>query len=125
MLISSEFAYPFRLQATGLDLRDIGRVIVIGEVPKPDMLKMLQEDWGMDEGLAELFYKYFGGDIIDKKDTFDPFAVVKCPGLPSCVEDPQARAHLENIAKQGFSPLRNVEMDKGARMIAEKNVGGD
>ncbi|CAJ1377040.1 unnamed protein product [Effrenium voratum] len=134
VLISSEFAYPFRLQATGLDLRDIGRVIVIGEVPKYDMLKMLQEDWGMDADLANIFYKYFGGDIyttkqaldmlMDKKDKFNPFAVVDCPGLPSCVEDPEARAHLENMAKQGFSPVRNVKTDKGARMIAEENVGG-
>ena len=134
VLISSEFAYPFRLQATGLDLRDIGRVIVIDEVPEPEMLKMLQKDWGMDEGLAKLFYEYFGGDIyttkqaldmlIDKKDTFDPFAVVKCPGLPSCAKDPSARAHLENLAKHGFSLVEDVEADEGARMIAEKNVGG-
>ncbi|CAJ1355714.1 unnamed protein product, partial [Effrenium voratum] len=134
LLISSEFAYPFRLQATGLDLRDIGRVIVIGEVPKYDMLKMLQHDWGMDENLAKIFYTYFGGDIyttkqaldslVEKKDNFNPFAVVDCPGLPSCVEDPEARAHLENMAKQGFSPVRNVKTDKGVRMIAEENVGG-
>ncbi|CAJ1373064.1 unnamed protein product [Effrenium voratum] len=134
MMISSEFGYPFRLLANGLALSTIGRVIVIGEVPKYDMLKMLQEDWGMDADLANIFYKYFGGDIyttkqaldmlMDKKDKFNPFAVVDCPGLPSCVEDPEARAHLENMAKQGFSPVRNVKTDKGARMIAEENVGG-
>ena len=134
VLISSEFGYPFRLQAAGLDLRDIGNIIVIGEVPESDMIKMLQDDWGMDADLAEMFYNYFGGDIyttkqaleslIRKKDTFDPFAVVRCPGLPSCVEDAAARAHLENIAKQGFSLVKNVETDEGAKMIAEKNVGG-
>ncbi|CAJ1415363.1 unnamed protein product [Effrenium voratum] len=134
MMISSEFGYPFRLLANGLALSTIGRVIVIGEVPKYDMLKMLQEDWGMDADLANIFYKYFGGDIyttkqaldmlMDKKDKFNPFAVVDCPGLPSCVEDPEAMAHLENMAKQGFSPVRNVKTDKGARMIAEENVGG-
>ena len=62
--------------------------------------------------------------LIDKKDTFDPFAVVKCPGLPSCAKDPSARAHLENLAKHGFSLVEDVEADEGARMIAEKNVGG-
>ncbi|CAK9075232.1 unnamed protein product [Durusdinium trenchii] len=134
VLISSEFGYPFRLQAAGLDLRDIGNIILIGEVPESDMIKMLQDDWGMDADLAEMFYNYFGGDIyttkqaleslIRKKDTFDPFAVVRCPGLPSCVENAAARAHLENIAKQGFSLVKNVETDEGAKMIAEKNVGG-
>ena len=134
VLISSEFAYPFRLQAAGLDLRDIGKVIVIGEVPESDMLKMLKDDWGMDEDVAEVFYNYFGGDIyttkqaveslIRKRGDFDPFAVVRCPGLPSCVKNAVARAHLENIAKQGFSLVEDVETDEGARMIAEKNVGG-
>ncbi|CAK9076389.1 unnamed protein product [Durusdinium trenchii] len=134
ILVSSEFGYPFRLQAAGLDLRDTGNIIVIGEVPESDMLKMLKDDWSMDEDLAEMFYNYFGGDIyttkqaldslIRKKDTFDPFAVVRCPGLPSCVENAAARAHLENIAKQGFSLVKNVKTDEGARMIAQENVGG-
>ncbi|CAK9044333.1 unnamed protein product [Durusdinium trenchii] len=134
MLISSDFGYPFRLLASGLDLSTISKVIVIGEVPEVSMLKMLKDDWGMDTDLAEMFYNYFGGDIyttkkaldslMEKKDNFDPFAVVRCPGLPSCVEDAAARAHLENIAKQGFSLVKNVETDGGAKMIAEKNVGG-
>ena len=134
MLISSEFGYPFRLMECSLDLRTIGKVIVIGEVPKDDMLQMLTGDWGMDNGLAQVFYDYFGGDIfttklaldnlIQRKDKFNPYAVVDCPGLPSCVEDPEARAHLENVAKDGFSFVKNVETDAGARLIAEKNVGG-
>ena len=134
VLISSEFGYPFRLQAAGLDLRDIGKVIVIGEVPESDMLKMLKDDWGMDKDLAEMFYEYFGGDIfttkqaleslIRKKDNFDPFAVVRCPGLPSCVKNAAARAHLENIAREGFSLVEDVKVDEGAKMIAEENLGG-
>ena len=134
ILVSSEFGYPFRLAASGLALSTIGKIIIIGEVPESDMLKMLKDDWGMDTDLAEMFYNYFGGDIyttkqaleslMEKKDNFDPFAVVRCPGLPSCVEDAAARAHLENIAKQGFSLVKNVETDEGAKMIAQKNVGG-
>ena len=94
-------------------MKDIGRIIVIGEVPKIDMLQMLKIEWGMDDNLAELFYDYFGGDIyttkmaldqlVQGKEGFNPEAVMRCPGLPSCVEDPEARAHLENMAKQGFS----------------------
>ena len=134
IMVSSELGYPFRLLANGLDLSTIGRVIVIGEVPEVDMLKMLKDDWGMDEDLAEMFYNYFGGDIyttkqaleslVEKKHNFDPFAVMQCPGLPSCVENAWARAHLENIAKQGFSLVKNVKTDEGAKMIAEENVGG-
>ena len=134
MLISSEFGYPFRLLECSLNLQDIGKVIVIGEVPKDDMLQMLTSDWGMDDNLANVFYDYFGGDIsttkqaldqlVEGKEKFDPEAVVDCPGLPTCVKDPEARAHLENIAKDGFSLVEDVETDAGARMIAQKNVGG-
>ena len=134
MLISSEFAYPFRLQATGLDFRDITKTIVIGEVPEPDMLTMLQEDWGMKLNLAKPFHKYYSGKIyttklpldmlIDKKDEFYPFAVLLCPGLPSCAQNARARAHLENIAKQGFSLVEDAKTDEGAEMIAEENLGG-
>ena len=134
ILISSEFGYPFRLMDNGLDLHAIKKVIVIGEVPEADMMKMLQEEWGMTNSLAEKFYEYFGGDIyttkqaldslIEKKDKFDPYAVMNVPGLPSLCKDPQPRAHLENIARQGFSLVEDVYNDRGARMIAEKNVGG-
>ena len=40
------------------------------------------------------------------------------------MKDPEARAHLENIAEQGFSLVEDVKTDAGARMIAKKNVGG-
>ena len=134
VLISSELAYPFSLQLAGLDLRDIGNVIVIGEVPESDMLKMLQEDWGMTKSLAKKFYEYFGGDIyttkqaleslIKREDKFDPYVVMTVPGLPLLCKDPEARAHLENIARQGFSLVEDVKTGRGARMIAEENVGG-
>ena len=134
ILISSEFGYPFRLMDNGLKLPTIKKVIVIGEVPEADMMKMLQEEWGMTKSLAEKLYEYFGGDIyttkkaldslIEKKDKFYPYAVMNVPGLPSLCEDPEARAHLENIARQGFSLVKDVKTDRGARMIAEENVGG-
>ena len=62
--------------------------------------------------------------LIRKKDTFDPCAVLLCPGLASCVENAPARVHLENIAKQGHSWVKNVKTDEGAKMIAQENVGG-
>ncbi|CAE7246997.1 pgl [Symbiodinium sp. CCMP2456] len=133
-MISSEFSYPFRLLANGLALSSIQQLLVIGEVPQSDMKKMLKDDWGMDEDLSKMFYDIFGGDIyttkqalnslIRKKDAFDPFAVLLCPGLPSCVKNAAARAHLANIATQGFSLVEDLETDEGAKMIAEKNLGG-
>ena len=80
VLISSEFGYPFRLQAAGLGLRGIGKVIVLGEVPESDMLKMLKDDWGMDEDLAEMFYNYFGGDIFTTKQALE--SLIRMPSTP-------------------------------------------
>ena len=58
------------------------------------------------------------------RDDFDPFAVLQCPGLLSCAADPDAKKHLQNLAKKGWSPVYEVEADKAAKLIAEKNVGG-
>ena len=57
--------------AVRADLRDIGNIIVIGEVPESDMIKMLQDDWGMDADLAEMFYNCFGGDIYTTKQALE------------------------------------------------------
>ena len=86
-------------------------MIVIGEVPESDMLKMLQEDWGMTKSLAKKFYEYFGGDIyttkqaleslIKREDKFDYYVVMTVPGLPSlCQEDPEARGQLDRQRRE-------------------------
>ena len=115
ILISSEFGYPFRLLENGLKLPNIKKVIVIGEVPEADMMKMLYDIYTTKQALDSL---------IEKEDNFDPYAVMTVPGLPSLCKDPEARAHLENIARQGFSLVEDVKTDRAARMIAEENVGG-
>ena len=103
VLISSEFAYPFSLQAAGLDLRDIGKVMVIGEVPKHDMLQMLKNDWGMDDGLAQLFYDYFGGDIFTTKQALDQLIQKKRRSTPTQSWIAPACLHVRKIRKQGLT----------------------
>lgn len=88
----------------------------------------------MSQGLAELCFHYFGGHIdlccrgVEKLrefgEDFDPLALLKVPGLPTCAADPAARGHLRNLAQQGWSPVYNIKTDKGAQLIAEENVGG-
>ena len=134
VLISSELGYPFRLLACGMNLQDIQNIIIANEVPRKEMVELMVNGWNMSADLAEEFFKYYGGNIdlccrgvellhARGKD-FDPFAVLQCPGLPSCAADPDAKNHLQNLAKQGWSPVYDVEADKAAKLIAEKNVGG-
>ena len=134
VLISSELGYPYRLQACGMNLRDIANIIIANEVPKKEMVELMVNRWNMSIDLAEEFFTYCGGDVHlccrgvkqlhDRGDDFNPFALLKCPGLPSCAADPDAKKHLQNLAKQGWSPVYDVEADRAAGLIAEKNVGG-
>ena len=135
VLISSELAYPYRLQNASMNLRDIENIIVANEIPKEEMVEVMVTKWNMSQELAEEFYLYFGGDIdlckraveqlIRKGDSFHPIAdVLDSGGLSMCVDDPDAREHLQNMADQGWSPVKKVRKDAAAELIAKENVGG-
>ena len=134
VLFSSELGYPYRLQACGMDLQDIQSIIIANEVPKKDMLSLMVNRWNMSADLAEEFFTYFGGNIdlccrgVEQLrrfgEDFDPFVAQKCIGLPTCAGDPDAKKHLQNLTKQGWSPVYDINDDRGAKLIAQKNVGG-
>eukprot|EP00434_Breviolum_minutum_P046238 symbB.v1.2.041697.t1/scaffold8516.1/size6640/2 len=135
VLISSEFAYPYRLQEAGMNLRDIENIIVINEIPKDEMVEVMVTKWKMSQELAEEFHLYFGGDIdlckraveklIQKGDSFHPITdVFNSGGVSMCANNPAARKHLQNMADQGWSPVKSVDEDAAAELIAKKNVGG-
>ena len=134
VLFSSELGYPYRLQACGMNLQDIQSIIIANEVPKKDMLSLMVNRWNMSADLAGEFFTYFGGHIdlcsrgVEQLrrfgEDFDPFAVHKCIGLPTCAGDPDAKKHLQNLTKQGWSPVYDIKEDRGAKLIAEENVGG-
>ena len=125
VLISSEYAYPYRLQEAGMNLRDIRNIIIANEIPKDEMVELMVTKWKMSQELAEEFYLYFGGDVdvceraveklIQKGDSFDPIAdVLGSDGLSMCANNRSARKHLQNMADQGWSPVKNVDEDAAA-----------
>ena len=61
VLISSELGYPYRLQACGMNLRDIRNIIIANEVPKEEMLKLMVNRWNMSEthcrGILHLLWR--------------------------------------------------------------------
>ena len=64
VLISSEFAYPYRLQEMqSMNLRDIRNIIIANEIPKDEMVELMVTKWKMSQELAEEFHLYFGGDV--------------------------------------------------------------
>ena len=135
VLISSEFAYPYRLQEAGMNLRDIRNIIIANEIPKDEMVELMVTKWKMSQELAEEFHLYFGGDVdaceraveklIQKGDSFHPITdVFNSGGVSMCANNPAARKHLQNMADQGWSPVKSVDEDAAAELIAKKNVGG-
>ncbi len=135
VLISSEYAYPYRLQEAGMNLRDIRNIIIANEIPKDEMVELMVTKWKMSQELAEEFYLYFGGDVdvceraveklIRKGDNFDPITdVFNSDGLYMCANNPAARKHLQNMADQGWSPVYSTKEDAAAELIAKENVGG-
>ena len=135
VLISSEYAYPYRLVEASMNLRDIENIIVANEIPKEEMVEVMVTKWNMSQELAEEFYLYFGGDIdlckraveqlIRKGDSFHPIAgLLDSGGLSMCVDDPDTREHLQNMADQGWSPVKKVRKDAAAELIAKENLGG-
>ncbi|CAJ1345093.1 unnamed protein product [Effrenium voratum] len=144
ILTASDFAFPYALETLGFNKYDALKTIVIPEVERDPMLALLTE-WGLPWDVAEEFYMIFGGNIllcqqaIDKllqqfelgaEDSFDPFSVRGTEGLAGLAKDPLTREHLENLARQGWSPIEEgkadgeTESQKGARIIAKKNFGG-
>ncbi|CAJ1410649.1 unnamed protein product [Effrenium voratum] len=144
ILPAADFAFPRGLETLGLNKFDVLQTIVIPEVEREPMLALLTE-WGLPRDVAEEFYMIFGGNIllcqqaIDKlleqfelgaEDSFDPFSVRGTDGLAGLAKDPLTREHLENLARQGWSPIEEgsadgeTESQKGARIIAKKNFGG-
>ena len=63
VLISSELGYQYRLQACGMNLRDIQNTIITSEVPKKEMLELMVNRWNMSEALAGACFTYCGGDV--------------------------------------------------------------
>ena len=92
------------------------------------MLK--QEDWSMEKGLAKQFYEYFGGDIHtakqaintlrDKKEAFYPLVVVRFLDMS---KTQRQKGSPGKHCPTRFLFVEDIMADKGARMIAEKNVG--
>ena len=118
-----------------MNLRDIENIIIANEIPKEEMVELMATKWKMSQELAEEFYLYFGGDIdlckraveqlIRNGDNFDPITdVFNSGGLYMCANNPAARKHLQNMADQGWSPVKNVDEDAAAKLIAKKDVGG-
>ena len=144
VLVASEYAFPYRIEKLGRGKYDSLNIIVAPEVEEVAMIEMLTTKWGMPSDLAKAFYDNFGGDIflcgqalskltvefsLGEEVDFDPWRMRDNFGLDDLVMDNLTRQHMENMAKQGWSPIEGGDAktetpsQSAARAIVKMNFG--
>ena len=142
-LVSSEHAFPFRLEDPRLSFNteDFNAIIYAGEVPPGDMYKLLTTRWGVEPNLAVALIDLYGGHVYDvyevliqlyfeKESAYLLDArlnnnVQKCLNWEGgALEDKnRMRDALRHLATTGFFSFENPD-DPLATVLSENNVGG-
>ena len=137
ILISSEYGYPYRLEAAGLNVGKVMRVLVAPEVDKESLIAVLRDEWNMTQELAEAFEENFGGNLLlcqqaldklvflfekGREMSFSPVRVQPNHKLPQLMDDPSTRGHMKSIADRGWSAVTESNKD-GVRTIVKENYG--
>lgn len=143
ILISSDYAFPFRLQDSRLsfNINNFDKFICAGEVPPKDVYKLLTTQMGVADNLAIAFIDHYGGHIWDIYKAIDRLATLKENfwalsslmevGVVNCldwkgVDDGDMKKMQEalcQLAVTGFFPVEKID-DPICRVMSENNVGG-
>lgn len=134
ILVSSEHAWLFKLQAAGFKTENFNDLIVAGEVHSDAMGRLLRQ-WGVGDELQTLLLATYGGHIdltfralceLNRLgDAFRADGITTLLGLSDCLDDKEnTMKHLKAIANDGFSPVVSPNHDVCAKVISESGVGG-
>ena len=137
LLVSSDYAYPFRLKTT-LAMNNISHLLFAGEVPPSEMRDLLQHKWRMGALLSDVFLAFYGGHIhmashavADLANGLDKFECGKAAhkgasgSIVRCLESGSkgVGAMLYAVAAKGFAPVKKDD-DPTAQLLAEENLAG-
>jgi hypothetical protein len=146
LLVSSEHAYPYRLQhGSSFNTTNLTAVLFAGEVPPAEMRTLLQGNWGLGPRLSDVFLGFYGGHVhmasralARLKDHGDQFkcesvgpvgvagAIAKlCLGTgdKNSSSGSDMNKMLSSLAQQGFAPVLQ-EGDACAETLSQANIGG-
>jgi hypothetical protein len=143
ILVSSEHAFPFRLEDPLLEfnLGNLNGFIYAGEVPPNKMYELLTERWQMDSDLALAIIQIFGGHIYDvynflkrlnnEKEMAWHLDALQSNNVMECVdwkgedetENCRMLEALRQLATTGFYPIKKNN-DPIAKVMSMNNVGG-
>jgi len=140
LLVSSEYAYPYRLlHGNFFNITNLTRTLFAGEVSPADMRILLRDKWGLGPHLSDVFLAFFGGHVhmasqalallAQQLDDFDclqvaPKGVSSSISFCLSVNDGGAMlAMLTALAQKGFAPVSTAE-NVSAQAISRANIGG-
>jgi hypothetical protein len=148
ILVSTEHAYPYRLERQGFNLLNVDMPIFAGEIPPKEMWKLLvnakyeEGDHkgkviiGMGPHLAELCLAAFGGHFMivqqairylsleqDKAELSSFLPDLRSEIIKCLKTNNESRPLLEAMAKDGVAPIEEIE-DSAAELISKEKVGG-
>ena len=141
LLVSSEYAYPYRLRhGRFFNTSNLTETMFAGEVPPAAMRQLLQRSWGLGPRLADVFLAFYGGHVhmasralAKLREELDDFNCEEVAPdgvlgpIVDCIEGeggagPMADM-LRALAGRGFAPVSS-EGNAQAQALSLANAGG-
>ena len=139
LLVTSEYAYPYRLRHGGFfSPSNLSEVFIASEVPPAPMRALLTAKWGLGPCLSDVLLAYCGGHVhlaanalallSQRLDTFRVEELAPEGDLGAiawCLEEGGGAMErmLRQLAGSGFAPVA-YEGDACAQALARANLGG-
>jgi len=145
IIASSENSFPYELRRLGVNMADLRKHYIIGDLSPKDTYKLLTEQWYLGPNLAAALINLYGGhlytianalsDFYVEGESYEPIVsygpvfqgqVELC--LDECLSSENERTRkrivpaLKTLAETGF--LEMTSIDPIAKSIAKHNVGG-
>jgi hypothetical protein len=142
LLVSSEYAYPYRLRASNFfATSNLTDVFIASEVSPAKMRALLRDAWGLGPRLSDVFLAFFGGHVhmasralsklSAQRDAFRVEEVAPAGAKESIARFLEESAMgigamasvLQALAVRGFAPCAH-EGDTCAQELSLANLGG-
>ena len=140
LLVSSEYAYPYRLRhGSFFTTSNLSDIFIASEVPPASMRELLQVKWGLGPRLSDVLLAYCGGHahmaaraLHKLSGRLDTFRVEELApdgagaAIARCLEEEEhqgMRQVLADLASRGFAPVAH-EGSACAQALARANLGG-
>jgi hypothetical protein len=140
LLVSSEHAFPHRLQRDSFfDASNFTHVIFAGEVAPAEMRALLRGAWGLGPRLSDVFLAFYGGHVhmaaralaalAEEAGEFNCASVapvLAAHQIDACLEASEATVAplLRQLAQHGFAAVEGAGAQAAAQLLEAASVAG-